>query len=72
MPSTEVLVVQLGQASPQHMLPAEQGMMGEYEPGYVNVQLVVSVRVADSHDIATDVLRLQRLHEKGPGTRWVC
>lgn len=63
MPSAEVLVVKLGQPSPQHVLPAEQRMMGEYEPGYVDVQLVVSVWVPDSRDVPVDVLRFPRLHE---------
>lgn len=71
MPSAEVLVVQLGQPSPQHMLPAEQRMVGKYEPGYIDVQLVVSVRVSDSRHVAVDALGFQRLHEERPGTCWL-
>lgn len=57
VPSADVLVVQLGKPSPQHVLPAEQRMMGEYQPGHIDVQLVVSIRVRDSHDVAVDLLR---------------
>lgn len=64
MASAEALVVQLGQPNTKYMLPAEQGMMGEYEPGYIDVQLVVSVWVPDSYHVAVDMLGFQRLHKE--------
>jgi len=61
----EVLVVQLGQAGPQDMLPTEEGVMGEDQPGDVHVQLVVPLGVRRAGQIQVCILGLQRLEGGG-------
>lgn len=58
MSSAQILIIQLGQTGPEYMFPAKQRMMGEDQPGDIHVQLVVSVRVFGSSDVAVDVLGL--------------
>lgn len=56
MLSAEVLIVQLSQSGPQHMLPAEEAMMGEDEASNIHIQLVVPLDVTDSRNVAFGIL----------------
>lgn len=47
----EVVIIQLGQMGPEHMLTAEKWVVGEDEPRNINIKLEVSLEFSSTGNI---------------------
>lgn len=58
MLSAEMLVVQLSQPGPQDVLTTEEAVVGEDEAGDIHIQLVITLSVPHSRNVAFGILGL--------------
>lgn len=47
----EVMIIQLGQMGPEHMLTAEKWVVGEGESRNINIELEVSLKFSSTRNV---------------------